>query len=80
MLSKIKYDKDRVTKEPTKYNLADWILKPKTKFFFHIKVNNVTFMANELEIGENHIRIFKDDNMLCGTIYKEDLLTEIEIL
>lgn len=81
MLSKIKFDNEKIVKEPT-YN-DEWILKAKNKSYryFHIIVNRIPFMVDEVEVGEEHIRLFKNDHMVCGVIYKEMLLeNEIEIV
>lgn len=74
----IVFANEDVVKESTIYCGADYILKPQKRHYFHVIVNNIVFVANEIEVGEdNFIRIFKDDNCCCGPIYKDEVIGKI---
>ncbi|MBP5423050.1 MAG: hypothetical protein J6Y78_11470 [Paludibacteraceae bacterium] len=80
MFDKIEYNEDvkeEIVEEHT-YN-DEIILKNKKRGYFHITINNIPFMVHEVEVGEIHLRLFRNNHMLCSPIY-EDMLLKDEIL
>lgn len=74
-----KFCTEDVKKEDCNFCGADYVLKPQKKPYFHITINNIPFMVDEVEVGKEHLRLFKKDHMVCGTIYVQYLLKD-EIL